>query len=130
MKDPAIRILLDTSAIIAYTKASISVGETIAEVVDEGGSFGASVLCLAEATRLVDPEHALGVPLLVRHPRCVVLPVLAEDWSAVAEWTRTLGRVDLAVSIVEAVDRNAYVLTAEPERYGDKGDGEVPVIPI
>jgi hypothetical protein len=130
MKDPGIRLVLDTSAVLAYAATSINVGETIAEVVDEGGSFGVSVLCLAEASRLVGEEHAPGVPLLVQHPHCVVLPVLAEDWSAVAGWTAVLDRTDLAASLVEAIDRDAYVLTREPGHYDDKGPGELPIISI
>lgn len=130
MKDPGIRLVLDTSAVLAYAATSINVGETIAEVVDEGGRFGVSVLCLAEASRLVGEEHALGVPLLVQHPHCVVLPVLAEDWSAVAGWTAVLDRADLAASLIEAIDRDAYVLTGEPGHYDDKGPGELPIISI
>jgi hypothetical protein len=130
MKDTAVRLVLDTSAVLAYAGISIDVGETIAEVVDEGGRFGVSVLCLAEAARLVADEHALGLPLLTQHPCCTILPVLAEDWQAVGGWTKVLGRADLAVSLVEAIDRDAYVLTGEADRYDDKGPGELPIISI
>lgn len=126
MKDPSVRLILDTSAVLAYAATSIHVGETIAEVVDDGGAFGVTAVCLAEAARQAGEERAGGVPLLVNHPRCVVLPVLADDWAALAVWATALGRVDLATAMVEAVDRGAYVLTGEPERYGD----ELPVIPI
>jgi hypothetical protein len=126
MKDPAIRLVLDTSAIVAYAAASIHVGETIAEVVEEGGRIGAPAVCLAEAARRLDDSLVVGVTLLTQHPSCVVLPTLAEDWMALAAWTRMLGRVDLAVAIVEATDRPAgYVLSAEREAYGDD---DVPVI--
>jgi hypothetical protein len=130
MKDPTVRLVLDTSAVLAYAATSINVGETLAEVVDEGGRFGVSVPCLAEASRLVDEVHALGVPLLVQHPNCSILPVLAEDWSAVAGWTKVLGRVDLATSLLEAIDREAYVLTGEPGEYDEKGPGDLPIISI
>ena len=126
MKDPEIRLVLDTSAIVAYAATSIDVGETIAEVVDEGGRFGAPVVCLAEAARLVDESLVAGVTLLTRHSSCVVLPTLAEDWLALAAWTRRLGRVDLAVALMEATDRPAgYVLSAEREAYGED---DIPVI--
>ena len=126
MKDPDVRLVLDTSAIMAYAAASIHVGETIAEVVDEGGRIGAPAVCLAEAARLIGEHLLAGVTLLTRHPACVVLPTLAEDWQALAAWTRVLGRVDLAVALVEAADRPAgYVLSTERAAYG--GD-DIPVI--
>jgi hypothetical protein len=128
VKDPKIRLILDTSAVLAYAETSIHVGETIAEVVDEGGAFGVPAVCLAEASRLVADKLADGVTLLVRHPSCVVLPTLAEDWTAPAAWTRVLGRIDLAAALVEATDRPAgYVLSAEPDAYGDD---DMPVIRI
>jgi PIN domain len=128
VKDPDIRLVLDTSAILAYAATSIHVGETIAEVVDEGGRVGVPVVCLAEASRLIADKLADGVTLLVRHPSCVVLPTLAEDWTALAAWTRVLSRVDLAAALIEATDRPAgYVLSGEPDAYGDD---DMPVISI
>jgi hypothetical protein len=131
VKDPTVRLVLDTSAVLAYAVGSINVGETINEVVEEGGRFGASVVCLAEASRLVSEDHRLGVPLLIGHPRCVVLPVIAEDWSALALWTSALGRTDLAASLIEAVDRGGYVLTAEPFQYRPGGGAaDLPIVGV
>jgi hypothetical protein len=130
VKDGAIQLVLDTSAVLAYAATSIHVGETIAEVSDEGSRFGVSVLCLAEATRLVDDDKAAGVELLVQHPHCVVLPVLAEDWQYLAQLTKMLGRADLAISLGEALDHSAHVLTGEPKRYRLPGHGELPIIAV
>lgn len=128
MKDPDVRLVLDTTAVLAYAATSIHVGETIAEVVDEGGRFGIPTVCLAEASRLIDSKLSDGIGLLTRHPSCVILPALADDWTALAAWARVLGRVDFAAAFVEAIDRpDAYVLTASPEAYGDD---EMPVIGI
>jgi hypothetical protein len=131
VKDPYIRLILDTSAVLAYTAGSIDLGETIAEVVDEGGRFGASAVCLAEGVRLVDDDRALGVPLLSRHPRFVSLPVLAEDWDRVGYWARQLRRVDRAAAVVEVLDRpDGYLVTAEPGRYDIKALDDLPVIGV
>ena len=46
-----IKLVLDTSAVLAYASHSINVGEVISEVVDEGAQVGASVVCLAEGVR-------------------------------------------------------------------------------
>ncbi len=85
MTQPRLRVVLDTSAIVAYLQASIHVGETIAEVVD--------------------------------------------DWRALASAARMVGRIDLGVALLAAVDHDAYVLTGEPGPYGALVD-DGPVIPI
>ncbi len=131
MKDPTVRLVLDTSAVLAYAAGSVDLGETITEVVDEGGRFGASVICLAEAVWLVDDEQALGVPLLTRHPRFAALPVLAEDWDRIGYWAKELDAVDRAVTVVEVLDRlDGYLVTREPDVYDVKPLADLPIITI
>jgi hypothetical protein len=131
VKDPAIRLVLDTSAVLAYAAGSIDLGETIAEVVDEGGRFAASAVCLAEGIRLIEDDRALGVPLLTRHPRFVPLPVLAEDWDRLGYWARELGRIDRATAVVEVLDRpDGYLVTAEPRQYDIEALDDLPVIGV
>lgn len=130
MSDRELRLVLDTSAVLAYARGSVDVGETITEVVDEGHWFGSSVVCLAEATRLAGDDSP-GITLLAAHRRFVALPAAAEKWPALATWTRLLRRVDLAASILEAVDREGHVMTAEPHLYAAGSEyGELPVITI
>jgi hypothetical protein len=129
MTQPRLRVVLDTSAIVAYLQASIHVGETIAEVVDEGAGFGVPVVCLAEAVALRMDGNGASVDLLVAHPACTVLPMLATDWRALASAARMVGRIDLGVALLAAVDHDAYVLTGEPGPYGALVD-DGPVIPI
>jgi hypothetical protein len=123
-----IRLVLDTSAVLAYAATSVNLGETIVEVVDEGGFFGVPVLCLMEAARLVDTKLAGGLELLVAHDHCVVLPVPAEDWRALAELSVMLDHTGRAVCLLEAIDRGAYVITAEPDAYTAAGSDDLPVI--
>ena len=52
-------------------------------------------------------KQAEGVTLLTRHPQCEVLSTAVEDWTVLAAFSRALGRVDLAVALVEATDRPA-----------------------
>jgi hypothetical protein len=125
-----VRLVLDTSAALAYTTMSVGLGETIVEVVDEGASFGVPVLCLVEASRILAPDKTAGLDLLVAHERCVVLPMLAEDWRPLAELTGLLGQADLAAGLLEAIDRDAYVITAEPESYVPAGGDNLPVIAL
>jgi hypothetical protein len=60
-----IRLILDTSAVVAFGQESIDVGEPIAEVGDGGYAFGLPVVCLVEARRQI-PEERLG--LLLKNP--------------------------------------------------------------
>jgi hypothetical protein len=80
---------------------------------------------LIEAAREVGDEMPR---VLLRHPACSVAPVTEEMWSALAMGTRLLGRLDLAVALYVATTGEGYVLTAEPDAYGDLGEGTV--IPI
>ncbi|MDG4832380.1 hypothetical protein O7627_24175 [Solwaraspora sp. WMMD1047] len=123
-----IHLILDASAIIAYAHASIHVGETIAEIADEEGRFAVPTVCLAEAGRRLLGADDPRVLLLVQHPHAVVTGVPAQEWGLLTKWSVALGRLDLAAAMVEASVNGAYVLTSEPEAYGDWKDG--PVIPI
>ncbi len=124
-----VRLVLDTSAVLAYTTMSVGLGETIVEVVDEGAQFAVPVLCLVEASRLLATDHTVGLDLLVAHDQCIVLPMLADDWQPLAELTGLLGHPALAASLLEAIDRDAYVITAEPGSYSPGGEN-LPVIPL
>ena len=82
-------------------------------------------------SRGVEPragEAGRRLTLLSRHPQCAVLSTFAEDWTVLAAFSRALGRVDLAVALLEVTDRPAaYVLSGEPDAYGDD---DMPVVGI
>lgn len=118
-------LVLDRSAIVAYAAGSVHVGEPISEVYADGGRVLVPVVCLIEAAREVGDEMPR---LLVVHPACTVADLAGELWPALAAGTRVLGRLDLAVALLAATAGGGYVLTAEPEAYGDLGEDSV--IPI
>lgn len=123
-----IRLVLDTSAIVAYTDTSINVGEVIAEVTDEGCWFALPAVCLAEASRRVKEDRAGDLLLLlVSQPRAVVTSTAVGDWQTLAEWTRVLGRVDLAAAAMDTVEHDGWVLSGEPEAYGDWQQAVIPI---
>jgi hypothetical protein len=120
VRDPRVRLILDTSAVIAYVGESIDVGEPITEIVDEDGLIGVPVVCLVEAAARIPEGKAAGLAVLARHHAVVVLDGRAEDWEALTGWAQVLGRADSAAALLEALDRPAtYVLTGEPQLYGD-----------
>ena len=119
--DRPIRVVLDASAIIAYTRESINVGEILAEVDDEAAAFGLPVLCLVEASRIAVDEPRFE--LLLTHPACAILPVDADDWQALAATNWIVGRIDAASAALAAIDNDCYALTGQPGVYGGLVDG-------
>jgi predicted nucleic acid-binding protein len=125
VSDRPVRVVLDTSAIIAYTHGSIDVGEVIAEVDDEFGAVALPALCLIEAYRVAADRDRLDV--LVNHPAVVVLDIDPADWRAVADLAEAGGRIDAAVAALIAVDYRATMLTRQPGWYAGMG-ADFPVI--
>jgi hypothetical protein len=120
-------VVLDASAIVAFTRGSIHVGELVAEVDEEHAAVGLPVLCLVEATRgTADPAR---LDLLVNHRAGVVLGDEAADWRALAATYDIVGRLDAAAAALAAIDLGCAVLTAQPGLYGGLAEGG-PIIPI
>ena len=124
--DRPIRIVLDASTILAFTRSSIDVGEPLAEVADDGGLTGLPVLCLAEARWMIN--DAARLDLLLEHHATTVIPV-AEDWRALAATIGIVGMQDAASAVLAAIDENGYVLTARPGLYGGLAGGG-PIIAV
>lgn len=123
----AVRIVLDASAILAFTRNSIHVGETLAEVDDGGAVAGLPILCLAEASWAVEDLERLY--LLVDHPATSVLVPARVDWQGLAATLEVTGRLDAASAVLAAIDADCDVLTAQPGLYGGLAGGG-PVIVI
>jgi hypothetical protein len=120
-----IRIILDTSAILAFTRGSTLVGDTAAEVDDDGGRLGLPISCLVEARwRLADLDR---LSLLVHH-RATELITTSADWSALAAAVEVAGRQDAASALLAAVQSGCDVLTTNPRRYA--GLAGCPVLPL
>jgi len=122
-----IRVLLDASAIVAFTRGSIDVGETIAEVNDEHAAAGLPILCLVEATRVVADTDRLD--LLVAHTATAVITPRPDDWRALAATYETVGRLDAASAVLAAIDVDCLVLTGQPRLYAGLAGGG-PIIAI
>ncbi|MEN3614914.1 hypothetical protein AAH979_35950 [Plantactinospora sp. ZYX-F-223] len=123
-----IRIVLDTTAITGYAGTSVAVGEVITEVGEENALVALPIACLVEAYRSVPDDQLPAIGLLVGHPSITVVDTDPADWLALAGLARDLGRSDVAAALLLAIDSDGYVLTAEPDAYGNPDD--MPVIPI
>lgn len=121
-----VRLVLDATAIAAYGRATVAVGETIVEVADSNAVVGLPVACLAEALAV---DSTGRVEVLARHPAVRVLPLPAEVWPVLGAATALLRRVGAASAFLAAEEFDCDILTADPGRYVALGD-DPPVIGI
>jgi hypothetical protein len=124
-----IRLILDRSALLAFAKGRIAVGETLAEVIDEGDLYATPVTTYVDVMRFLEPEDLPPqmrqlVQLLFASPSARLLPILPGDAEALLYWIRRVGE-DVAPCVVALLAHpHCYMLTAEPEWYEDElGDG-------
>jgi hypothetical protein len=115
-----VAMVLDSSAAVAYSKGSVNVGEPVAYLADEPGrTFALPVVSIATAACLTDDLDVLM--LLGLHPLGEVTAMPAGGWRQLAILSQLLGGVDFAATFLAAEEHDAYILTAEPDRYPDSG---------
>lgn len=66
----------------------------------------------------MDHDEWPALDLLVRHSQCVRL-ALPADWRDIATVARLLSGTSHATAMLAAVDHGAYLLTTEPDAFGD-----------
>jgi hypothetical protein len=114
-----IYLILDTSAIRAFARASIDVGEIISEVNDESAAVGLPVLCLVEANRTAADQERLEI--LLRHEAATVLDVRASNWRELAAMSAGIDSLAAASAALATVDLRCFILTSEPQLYTRSG---------
>jgi hypothetical protein len=124
-KNPVL-LILDASAILAYTRGSDHVGEPLGEVGADGGVVGLPIQSLVTVYWAVDNRDVLE--LLINHPVTEVLAT-PEDWTALAQLGEVVGLHEATSAALSAIEFNCDVLTARPGLYSGLADGG-PVIPI
>jgi len=119
-----LKLILDTTAVLAYARLSVNVGETIAEVVDEQADFGVPGLCLVEAALECKPDELEVLRVLAGHPHCAQLDL--PSWALLVPAARVHGSISrAAVAVAARRSPGVYILTAEAQVYG-----ALPTIPI
>jgi hypothetical protein len=121
-----VRLVLDTSAVIAYANGSEHVGEPLTQVAENRAAFTAPLAVLATAATQVDRAW---VDLLTKHPAFQPVETEWTRWPALAATLGTVARLDAAEALLAALDVNCDVLTAEPHVYATLGD-DPPIIAI
>lgn len=120
-----VRLVFDTSAIVAFAAGSLHVGETITQVEENGASFGLPIACLAAA----HAADAQMVQMLIAHEAAALVTVDIEAWRPWAAMTELLGRLDAAAALLAASDFDCDVLTSEPDLYRSLGD-DPPIVGV
>jgi hypothetical protein len=113
------RAVLDASAAIAYTHASVDLGEVLGEIADEPGVLVAiPVAALVAAARAGADPQLLGA--LAEPPNVHVLPLEPGRWEHVASAAALLGSLDRGCAGLLSIDGEAeLVLTRDPDVYGE-----------
>lgn len=118
---PPVRLMLDRSALLAYLAGSMHVAEPVHEVTYDGVLFGVTAVTAAETLAMVnDGGDRAALRRLLELDACRVLPTHADGWHELAYWRRATGRLDLAATVMAALEYDAPMLTAEDKLYGDQ----------
>lgn len=108
-----VTLVLDTSAVLAYAKGSIAVGELLSIITDDGDTALIPATCLAEAHRhLADGEDEL-LTILSTIPCVELSPLLPEQSAKVGGAARTGGGIDAGHAALEAIAREAQLATQD-----------------
>lgn len=109
----SVTVVLDTSAVLAYTKGSIAVGELLSIVTDDGDTVLVPASCLAEAHRESPPAVDALLQILSAVP-CVALAPLRPDQAAeVGALARASSGIDVGHAAVEAIRNEAQLATQD-----------------
>jgi hypothetical protein len=125
-----VTVVLDTSAVLAYTKGSIAVGELLAIVADDEDTALIPAACLAEAFRqsAAGDEAMLNVLSTVR---CVEVALLQPDRAPkIGISSRGCAGIDVGHAITEAVAHNAQMATPNVQLMTDLLPAGWPIIEL
>ncbi|KAB1937148.1 hypothetical protein F8271_19870 [Micromonospora sp. ALFpr18c] len=112
-----IAAVFDASALTAYIEGSVSVGELMLEVGDEGRQVAVPAACLAAAIASVGDEiDAAMLALMVSAPMICVLPLDAGGVRDAGTLARLVGGdISLGQAASAALTHEAHYATAQPE---------------
>jgi hypothetical protein len=124
--DPrTIAIVLDTTAVTAWVRGSVAVGELLIEVDAERGAALIPLACLVESAHQTAMLDRARLELLVDHPATVLVADNPEDWQALTVIRALVDRPDLASAAMLALDGEVDVFTREAAWYAEVAGGRI-----
>ncbi|WP_250029870.1 hypothetical protein [Paractinoplanes maris] len=118
-----IQLVLDTSAVVEFTRESIHVGEVLSLVADDNAIALLPLPCLVEAYQWAADRARLDV--LIALESVFVAPPEPKQWRAIAAAYGLVGRQDAAVAALLALDAGAGLLTRQPDLYASVDPGNL-----
>ncbi len=118
-----IAIVLDTTALTAWARESVAVGELIAEIEDDHGAVLVPMACLVEAAYRTGMLAEQRLRMLLDLPTVFLVVDDPEDWPALAATRNLVERADLAAAAWLAVDAQVQVMTSDPRWYSAVNGG-------
>jgi hypothetical protein len=109
----SVTVILDTTAVLAYTKGSIAVGELLSIVADDGDTAVVPASCLAEAYRQLAEGGDALLAVLSAVPCVEVAPLAAERATEVGVAARRSAGIDVGHAAAEAVGHGAQLATQD-----------------
>ncbi|BAL87258.1 hypothetical protein AMIS_20380 [Actinoplanes missouriensis 431] len=117
-------LVFDTTAVTSWVRGSLAVGETLAEIDDEGGAVLIPLWCLVQAgdqTGMVDRER---LDLLLKHPATFLIVDDGEDWDSLVALQQMTGAHDRASAALMALHMDVDVMTSKPHWYASVKNGQ------
>ncbi|MEU5550570.1 hypothetical protein ABZ738_12420 [Micromonospora sp. NPDC047793] len=116
-QDIEIRAVLDSSAVLSFSRGHVHVGELLVDIADEGAYVGLPTVALLEAYAQISADQPatarLGV--LATLPGVAILPLGAVQAAEVSATVRMVkGDLARAHAVWAALRHDAYYLTTEP----------------
>jgi hypothetical protein len=109
----SVTVVLDTSAVLAYTKSSVAVGELLSIVADDGDTALIPATCLAEAYRRSTGSGDLLLRVLSTVPCVGLAPLMPEQAAEVGVTGRGSGGIDVGHAAAEAIRHDAQLATQD-----------------
>lgn len=125
-----VTVVLDTSALLAYTNGSIAVGELLSIITDDEDTALVPAACLAQAYRLAETGQDALLGVLTTVPCVTLAPLDPDDAGAVGAAARPASGVDAGHAVIEAVRHEAQVATREANAVGRLLPPDWPIIEV
>ena len=119
MNHPAVRLILDASALRAYVALSVDVGEVLHELLeDPDARFGVPTIVAARVLNILwDDDDRARLRGLLDHPACEVIDSDGADWAELAWWDVVTGSDDRGACALASIRLAAPILSAEGHLY-------------
>jgi len=114
-----VRLILDTSALLAYVGLSVDAGEVLHEIMtDPGARFGVPPVVAARAMSVLwDDDDRARLRDLLDHESCASIELVSSDWMELAWWDVVTGSDDRGACALASIRLAAPILSAEGHLY-------------